>query len=128
MSTTRTSDRSLTAMSTFTGGAEILEHQPQTPTAPATENPLTPFRLLNLRSSPRCGAKTRSGTPCQGPKVKGRPKCRLHGCGQGSGAPRGDANGAFKHGAWTEEAMETRRKLSQAMRAFRTSKIDVTGT
>ncbi len=31
------------------------------------------------RKAPRCGAKTRSGTPCKGPAVRGRARCRLHG-------------------------------------------------
>ena len=59
--------------------------------------------------------------------MKDRPRCRLHGCGRGSGAPTGDANGAFKHGAWTEQAKETRRKLSKAMRAFRKAKRALAG-
>jgi len=31
------------------------------------------------QSSLRCGAKTRVGTPCKNFKVKGRPRCRMHG-------------------------------------------------
>jgi excisionase family DNA binding protein len=31
------------------------------------------------RSSPRCGARTRKGTACQGPAVRGRRRCRMHG-------------------------------------------------
>ena len=27
----------------------------------------------------RCGAKTRQGTPCQNPAIKGRSRCKLHG-------------------------------------------------
>jgi hypothetical protein len=30
-------------------------------------------------TAPRCGAKTRRGTPCRGPKVRNRTRCRLHG-------------------------------------------------
>jgi hypothetical protein len=30
-------------------------------------------------SAPRCGAKTRAGTPCRGPAVHGRKRCRRHG-------------------------------------------------
>ena len=40
---------------------------------------LTAERLVNLRSAPRCGAKTRAGTACQGPASKGKARCRLHG-------------------------------------------------
>src|SRR5439155_3882946 len=32
-----------------------------------------------LRQVPRCGARTRSGKPCQSPVVKGKPRCRMHG-------------------------------------------------
>jgi hypothetical protein len=36
------------------------------------------IRLANLRDAPRCGAMTRSGTPCQRPALRGRNRCRLH--------------------------------------------------
>ena len=65
-----------------------------------------PFRL-----APRCGAKTRSGTPCQSPRVKGKARCRMHGGAKGSGAPRGSANGSYRHGLFTCEAVEGRRML-----------------
>ncbi|WP_082594519.1 HGGxSTG domain-containing protein [Sphingomonas sp. Root710] len=44
-----------------------------------------------LANAPRCGARTRSGTPCRSPAVKGNRRCRMHG-GKGSGAPRGNRN------------------------------------
>ena len=40
--------------------------------------------LLNIR---RCGAKTRKGTPCKGPAVRGKKRCRMHG-GTNLGRPR----------------------------------------
>ena len=40
-------------------------------------------------TAPRCRARTRRGTACQGPCVRGRPRCRMHGGATGSGAPRG---------------------------------------
>ena len=33
----------------------------------------------NGPSVPRCGAKTRAGTPCRGPAIRGRARCRMHG-------------------------------------------------
>ncbi len=45
-----------------------------------------------MLSSPRCGAKTRSGTPCKSPAVRGKKRCRMHGGAFGSGAPRGNKN------------------------------------
>ena len=65
-----------------------------------------PFRL-----APRCGARTRSGTPCQSPRVKGKTRCRMHGGARGSGAPRGPANGSYRHGLFTCEAVKGRRML-----------------
>ena len=34
-------------------------------------------RIQNLQSAPRCGARTRAGTPCQRPALRGRKRCRL---------------------------------------------------
>jgi len=60
--------------------------------------------------SPRCGAKTRWGTACLSPAVRGRNRCRMHGGAKGSGAPKGSQN-ALKHGFQTAEAKEQRRYL-----------------
>ncbi len=65
--------------------------------------------------SPRCGARTRRGTPCAGPAVDGRKRCRMHGGAKGSGAPKGNAN-ALKHGLFTREALEETRALRTLMR------------
>jgi hypothetical protein len=74
-------------------------------------------RLRNLRSATRCGAKTRSGTPCQRPALRGRKRCRLHG-GLSTGAPRGAKNGNFRTGDWTAEAIAERKWLRGLVRAF----------
>jgi hypothetical protein len=63
---------------------------------------------LFLSQVSRCGAKTRSGTPCQRPPIRGRKRCRLHG-GLSPGAPRGSRNGNYTNGEWTAEAIEERR-------------------
>jgi len=44
---------------------------------------------LPLRQAPRCGARTRSGK-------------------RGSGAPRGERNGNYQHGQYTQEAIQQR--------------------
>ena len=41
----------------------------------------------NPQNAPRCGAKTRKGTPCKGPAVKGKRRCRMHG-GTNPGRPK----------------------------------------
>jgi hypothetical protein len=71
-----------------------------------------------MLSSPRCGAKTRSGKPCMSPAVHGKKRCRMHGGAPGSGAPRGNQN-ALKHGLYTREANEERRQLRALMRQSR---------
>jgi len=71
-----------------------------------------------MLSSPRCGAKTRSGKPCMSPAVHGKKRCRMHGGAPGSGAPRGNQN-ALKHGLYTREAIEQRRQLRTLMRQSR---------
>ena len=74
-------------------------------------------RLRNLRRAPRCGARTRAGTACQRPALRGRRRCRLHG-GLSPGAPRGHKNGNFKSGEWTNDAIEERKWLRFLVQSF----------
>ena len=71
-----------------------------------------------MLSSPRCGARARSGAPCRSPAVAGKRRCRMHGGAKGSGAPRGNTN-ALKHGAFTREALERRARLRGLLREAR---------
>ena len=76
--------------------------------------------LLSTQFSPdwpgeRCGAKTRRGTPCPNPSMAGRQKCRLHGAA--GGAPRGERNGNFKTGYYTQEALAARKARVAIRRA-----------
>lgn len=71
-----------------------------------------------MRESPRCGAKTRSGTPCQAPAVSGKKRCRMHGGAKGSGAPIGNRN-ALKHGMYTRAAIADRKALRDLMRQWK---------
>jgi hypothetical protein len=74
-------------------------------------------RLNNMRGAPRCGAKTRGGTACRCPAVRGRARCRIHG-GVSPGAPRGEENGNFKNGYWTAEAVEERQWTKEMLQLF----------
>jgi hypothetical protein len=70
-------------------------------------------------SAPRCGAKTRSGTPCRGPAMRGKKRCKLHG-GKSTGprTPEGLARSKtsrLRHGFYSREAVEARRQ-KRAMR------------
>lgn len=68
-----------------------------------------------MLESPRCGARTRRGSPCRAPIVAGKTRCRMHGGAEGSGAPAGNQN-ALKHGRFTREAMADRKALRALIR------------
>ena len=74
-----------------------------------------PRNIGPMRASPRCGARTRKGTPCEAPAVAGKARCRMHGGAAGSGAPRGNRN-ALKHGRFTGEAIAERRAVRAMIR------------
>ena len=63
-----------------------------------------------MLASRRCGAKTRSGDACRSPAVHGKKRCRMHGCAQGSGAPKANEN-ARKHGLFTRDAIAERKRI-----------------
>ncbi len=64
-------------------------------------------------SSPRCGAKTRKGTPCKSPAMKNG-RCRMHG-GKSTGPPIGNQN-ALKYGYYTKKAIADRRYVRQLIK------------
>jgi hypothetical protein len=74
---------------------------------------------LSLRMAKRCGAKSRTGKPCQSPVVKGRKRCRMHGGAHGSGAPSGKRNGNYRHGFYTAEAIAERKAVRAWLRSLR---------
>lgn len=43
----------------------------------------------------------------------------MHGGAQGSGAPKGEANGNWRHGGWTNEAVAFRREAMALLKAIR---------
>ena len=69
----------------------------------------------SFNNARRCGAKTRRGTACQSPAVKEKSRCRLHGCGKGSGAPNGNIY-AMTHGLTTNQAKTFRHKVREIIR------------
>ena len=69
--------------------------------------------MQRLHLSPRCGAKTRSGKPCQSPGMKNG-RCRMHG-GKSTGAPKGNHN-ALKYGFYSKEAIDRRREVSAMLK------------
>lgn len=77
-----------------------------------------PRNTAGMHETPRCGAKTRRGIPCEAPAVRGRKRCRMHGGARGAGAPRGNSN-ALKSGLYTAESLELRRHVAQLIRESR---------
>ncbi len=76
-----------------------------------TANPVQ--STLAMHQSPRCTAHSkRTGKPCGSPAVRGWAVCRMHGAR--GGAPKGERNGAYRHGGYTQEALAA----SQYVRAL----------
>ena len=71
-----------------------------------------PAHIRTMLHSPRCGARTRQGSPCKSPAVQGKKRCRMHGGAEGSGAPKGNQN-ALKHGRYTKEEIQSRKALRE---------------
>jgi hypothetical protein len=69
-----------------------------------------------MHQSPRCGARTRSGSPCRSPAVKGKRRCRMHGAY--AGPPRGNRN-AWKHGGRSAEMLRLRWQVMDLLRESR---------
>lgn len=70
-----------------------------------------------------CGARTRAGTPCQCPAMRGRRRCALHG-GKSTGArtPEGRERARmanYRHGEYTKEAKAERRRQAEILRLAR---------
>lgn len=83
-------------------------------TTPCTVKNKTMCKHYAYFDAPRCGAKTRKGVPCKSPSVKGKKRCRVHGCAKGSGAPKGNQN-AFKHGGSTKKMKLFKRNIKTVL-------------
>lgn len=69
-----------------------------------------------LNAAPRCHATSkRTGNQCQGPAVRGWRVCRFHGAR--GGAPRGPANGAYRSGLHTKEAIASRKQIAALLKS-----------
>ena len=101
-----------------------MPHEAHAPRRGWLKNGNPPGQVTN---APRCGAKTRRGTPCQGPAMPNG-RCRMHG-GPSTGprTPEGLARSRranWKHGAFSREAFalrasgrEQRRELTELIGA-----------
>jgi hypothetical protein len=76
----------------------------------------------NWDNAPRCGAKTRAGTPCKSAAMPNG-RCRMHG-GPSTG-PKTEAGKAAirasrtKHGRYSQASIAERRKVRSVIRALR---------
>jgi len=60
--------------------------------------------MQKAHAAPRCTARSRrSGERCRSPAVRGWSVCRMHGAR--GGAPEGERNGNYRHGARTKETI-----------------------
>ena len=62
-----------------------------------------------------CNARTRAGAPCRSPAVRGKARCRMHGCAAGAGGQIGNRN-RLVHGAYTAAAKAERRRVVALIR------------
>ena len=78
------------------------------------------IRVVSDWPSIRCSAKTRRGTACQKPPMKGKKRCRLHGgLSPGPRTEQGKARIAaahFKHGKRSKKFVEARAKIWKELR------------
>jgi hypothetical protein len=74
-------------------------------------------QLVNIRAALRSYAKTRAGSLCECPAIRGRNRCRLHG-GRSTGAPKAQGNGNYKTGEFTGEAIQERLWLRSVVRTY----------
>ena len=110
-----------TSTSILRGEGQKLEAKDLSLAITTTAETIEQRRVSSMNAAPRCLARTRRGSLCQCPANKGKSRCRIHGGAKGSGAPRGKANGSYKHGAWTGEAVELRRAASRLLKSVRYS-------
>ena len=76
-------------------------------------------RLANLAKAPRCGARTRMGSPCRQAAVKGRSSLSDARWSERLGRAARFSNGNFKHGFWTTESKRERRETGAQVRELR---------
>jgi hypothetical protein len=74
--------------------------------------------MQRAHAAPRCTAKSkRTKEQCRAPAVRGWTVCRMHGAR--GGAPTGERNGRYRHGARTQEAIVAVRETNALLRLIR---------
>jgi hypothetical protein len=93
---------------------------------PHTARPCSPLKNGNRQgdwnNAPRCGARTRKGTPCRSPAMPNG-RCRMHGgCSTGAKTAEGIERiraARTKHGRCTPDAIAERRETRRLIRSIR---------
>jgi hypothetical protein len=81
-------------------------------------NPMKRWEAMHLAL--RCAATSkRTGCRCRAPVERAKRVCRFH--GTRAGAPKGQANGAYRHGRRSAEAIAKRRAFAALLREARTT-------
>lgn len=74
--------------------------------------------VYSFQKSPRCAATSkRTKLACQAPAVNGWTVCRFHGAR--GGAPKGKANGRYRHGLYTQAAAALNARITDLQRESR---------
>ena len=78
----------------------------------------------DFTKAPRCGAKTRKGTPCKAPAMKNG-RCRFHG-GKSTGAKTKEgkqkaANANYKHGRYSQDYLNENKKFRELFNILKSS-------
>ncbi len=77
-------------------------------------------REYAFQKAPRCSATSkRTGEPCKAPAVRGWTVCRCHGAR--GGGPKGERNGMYRHGLFTQEALVERQFVNDLIRQVRSA-------
>lgn len=72
-------------------------------------------REYAFQKAPRCTATSkRTKRRCKAPAVRGWRVCRFHGAR--GGGPKGERNGMYRHGEYTQEAVRDRLALAALLR------------
>jgi len=98
------------------GGQAIVGNVSQGGGAPQKMEASLMDLVQRMNMAPRCSATSkRSRLRCRAPALRGWKVCRFHGAR--GGAPKGMANGAWRHGRYSGEAITVRRLAIALMRS-----------
>lgn len=101
----------MSTTTTIGGARKIMDDPMNATTAPPPEL---------MTNAPLCLARTRAGTSCRCPAMRGKARCAKHG-GKSPGGPKGERNGNYRHGGETNEAVELRQQVGRLLKSIRSN-------